>query len=513
VTRTGGGHRAFIIGGGLAGLTVAKELAKHGVHAVVLEAAERPGGKASAAPHNGVWEDHGYHLFPGWYANTRTLLREIGCAHNLVDLHTFHCLRKGAFPHFTEVRELSTLANMAYNLFNGVLPWHENLLSFYFLMDLAAEPFDNRHFLDRVSALGFLRSRFYATEAVAQYHHQTILQAVSVPYYDCSAMTLRNLCRLWMQASSPLFSILNGNLYDKFIGPYQRYVEALGVELRCQAAVERVVMRGGRISGVRLRDRSVVQVGADDAVVLAVPHEVVLQIIDQHVIDAELEVRTRRAAEDDRLGLADLANLRSAPMAAWHVPLKRRIHQLPETHVIFIGSRFNLSVIDVAPHWGLEHSALNCIASNFEPLRHLSEPEMKEFLLRELLDYVPAIRRDDLPADHGYIQPHLTQPLFLNTVAAWHFRPRTTTGIANLFIAGDFCRTQADLSTMESAVMSGLNTAGAVLRRAGMTTTVRAKHLDEASPLLLQAAKYAALPLITPIALWKRLQQRLQGDR
>jgi len=74
----------------------------------------------------------------------------------------------------------------------------------------------------------------------------------------------------------------------------------------------------------------------------------------------------------------------------------------------------------------------------------------------------------------------------LNTVGAWQHRPVAKTGIRNLFMAGDYCRTDADLTTMESAVLSGLNAAQAILARDGKTPDV--------GPLPLESPPRAARP-------------------
>src|SRR5262249_39302475 len=85
-----GTPRGVIIGGGLAGMTVALELAKRQWPVTLVESEYRLGGKAGSQ-HRGVfWEDHGYHIFPAWYMNTRRLLNDIGSLGNLIDLHQFH---------------------------------------------------------------------------------------------------------------------------------------------------------------------------------------------------------------------------------------------------------------------------------------------------------------------------------------------------------------------------------------------------------------------------------------
>lgn len=193
-------ERVVIIGGGLAGMTVAKELGERGLQVVILEASDRLGGKAGADCVNGVYEEHGYHIFPGWYANTRRMLKKLGIEERLRDIDKFHYLQKGQFPKTLLFYPATSLENLwnDFLAFAKVTSGSQAFLILYFLLDLCAERFSTRSFLDRVSENGFLRSRFYATDRISTFHHQTVLQASATPNYEISAMTARKLLQCWM---------------------------------------------------------------------------------------------------------------------------------------------------------------------------------------------------------------------------------------------------------------------------------------------------------------------------
>ena len=61
----------IVVGGGLAGMTVARELAVRGWRVILLERSRRLGGKAGSEFRNGRLVEHGYHVFPQWYPNVR----------------------------------------------------------------------------------------------------------------------------------------------------------------------------------------------------------------------------------------------------------------------------------------------------------------------------------------------------------------------------------------------------------------------------------------------------------
>ena len=77
--------RVAILGGGVAGLTAAHELAERGFEVVVLEARAIPGGKARSLPVPGsatggradLPAEHGFRFFPGFYRHVPDTMRRI----------------------------------------------------------------------------------------------------------------------------------------------------------------------------------------------------------------------------------------------------------------------------------------------------------------------------------------------------------------------------------------------------------------------------------------------------
>src|ERR1043166_3714286 len=82
--------RVAILGGGVAGLTAAHELAERGFEVVVLEARDIPGGKARSLPVPGsgtggradLPAEHGFRFFPGFYQHIPDTMRRIPFGHN-----------------------------------------------------------------------------------------------------------------------------------------------------------------------------------------------------------------------------------------------------------------------------------------------------------------------------------------------------------------------------------------------------------------------------------------------
>lgn len=495
--------RVIVIGGGLAGMTVAKELGKKGVPVVLLESRSRLGGKVGADWIDGEFKEHGFHVFPAWYRNTRALLEELGLTPRLIDVQKVHHLRRGAFPQFVEYHPPTSVSNMLRNLFFGILPWHESIALVYFALDLASQPFRERSFLDRICVNGFLRGRFYRSAGVASFQQAAVLQAQSIPSYELSAMTMQRVLRYWGWAPSPIFSMLDANLHDAFVAPFERRLSELNVEIQLGRAVVKLEVQGKRISGVELADGSRLETSDRDLFALATPAEVSARFADAGVWDAEGEEED----EELPLRLADTVHLESVPMAALHLRLKRKIPRIPREHVTLFDSRYQISFIDVSQHWpGLPNTTLSMIASAFRPLCRLSDEEAARYLVAELREYIPDIAERDI--ESCCLRPNVDAPLFLNTVGAWHFRPRARTRIKNLYTAGDWCRTQADLATMESAVMSGLQTAGDILQDLDLPADVGLLPLEGYTRRRLLLYRLLMLPLILPIGAWSTVRRR-----
>jgi uncharacterized protein with NAD-binding domain and iron-sulfur cluster len=492
-------------------MTVARELAQRGVRVLLLEASERLGGKAGAEPHDGAWLDHGYHVFPGWYVNTRRLLGELGISERLVDIDRVHYVKPGEFPRLHTLHAITTPRNLWRNLRANLVPWYDAILASYFALDLASTSFSQRSFLDRVSANGFLRSRFYATEGVAQAHHHFVLQAASIPNYEISAMTAKRITSAWFRIPNPIFSILDGDLQRTFIDPFARSLEKLGVEVQLERRVVELDLSGARIARLRLAGGAEpVAIEPGELVVLTTPHDVTRGFVSDQLFAVE---RTLPQNEDEKL-LADLVHLRSAPMAALHVFFKRRVPEIPREHTVLVDSRFELSFVDVSQHWNdFDTTVLSCIASEFAPLSGLSIGEMRRQLLSELLAFMNGtVSERDVDLARTRVLPNVSVPLFLNTVGAWSYRPNTKTRFENLYVAGDWCRARVDLTTMEGAISSAQSTAGDMLRALGVREEVVPIEIPAWPEWALRLVALAMLPGVAALkgALW--LRGKLLGD-
>jgi hypothetical protein len=193
--------------------------------------------------------------------------------------------------------------------------------------------------------------------------------------------------------------------------------------------------------------------------------------------------------------------LRVRAMAALNVYLKTPIPGLPDAHVNLVDSKYGLSLIDVSQRWrGVTGAALNVIASDFTALEGVSAATAEATILNEMRRYLPGM--DPRNIVKTVFQPHVDEPLFMNDVGAWEFRPDARSELGNLYFAGDYCRSSIDLLSMEGAVTTGLLAAETIRQDAGCGTSIPIAEPATHPRWLLLFAKYLLLPVAVLAKLW-----------
>ena len=469
---------AIIVGGGLAGMTVARELAMRGWHVTLLERSKRLGGKAGSDLKNGRLVEHGYHVFPQWYPNVRSILERVNV--KLIDFDRYHFLLPGGYPNRVTVLGPSGFSAMWHYIFNGLLPWYHNLLYIFSVLDMISRPLSEKKFLDQVSQIGLIRGKWYTSESVAEMGQENVLKASAIPVYDLSAMTAKRIASYWVRQASPFLSILPGDLQTVFIEPQVHELEALGVEIRYDSEVTGVMMHEGVVAGITLSDGTNLSA---DAYALCTPFEVTRQWLHDDLYKADSE-------------LGNMHYLEAQPMAALHLRMQKELPDLPREHVFLHGSHYALSFIDVTPHWkGLNGGhELSFISSNYSPLNEVSAEGAKDLLLKEIGEYLPITPAD---IESWELNPNTNVPLFINTIGAWSNRPRAKTKIQNLYLAGDYVKNAIDLACMEGAVSAALEASAEILHDHGETGPLPVVQVPPEWPrALLVIARILMVPFV-----------------
>jgi len=481
--------KVVVVGGGLAGLVAAWKLLERGCDVTIFEASGRWGGKAGATEWDGQFEEHGYHIFPGWYRNIWQIIDELGLRESFRDCSQFLQLRPGTYPDFRAFTNITSARYLWRNLTAGVLPFAETFLFFYAALDLISQPYRYRAQLDQVTVTGFLRSRFYRTESIAQQFQELMLKGISVPTYEVSAMTMHKVMQLWVTTPVPMHRILRGNLQSMWIEPIRKKVASLGGALRLGQKLEAIEAVGGVVTSLRLTD----QHGSRDNhpvehVLLAIPVEKVIELVGDDLYSSAP-------------ALGELRHVRTQAMTAFNVYFKGKIANMPSAHVNCLDSRYGISFIDVSQTWEIpDRTVLNLIASDVTDLESVSPSVAVAALMDDLRRYLPPF--DVADVERITFQSHKKQPLFMNDVGNWQFRPSARTQVHNLFLAGDYCQTPVDLVSMEGAVCSGLAAAEALRADLGIGWPISVLSPETYPRWLFVLGRMVLLPAAAIAKLW-----------
>ena len=488
--------RVAVLGGGVAGLTAAHELAERGFEVAVYESRELLGGKARSLPVPGsgvagrrdLPAEHGFRFFPGFYKHVPDTMRRIGVEGHLVGAERILLARADG------KNELITAAHLPESL-------EDFALVARFLLEaatgLGVPPQDTAWFLDRLLTLltscderrlgqWELQSwwRFVDADSRSPAFRKFLAEGltrtlVAARAREMSARTggsiLLQLIFDLTRAGGRADRVLDGPTSDVWIDPWAAQLEGLGVTFHREAPVEGIQLAGGRVASVTAGGQAITA----DQYVAAVPVEIMRLLAGPEL----------RAAEP-RLKRLDKLVTRWMNGAMFYldedVPL---VHG----HAIYIDSEWALTSISQRQFWrgfdwaqtgdGRVEGVLSVDVSDWStPSRRLGKVAMQcthdevlDEVWAQLADHVETL--DKANVLRAFLDPAIEfpnptgaanlEPLLVNTAGSWADRPDAVTRVPNLFLASDYVRTYTDLATMEGANEAARRAVNGILEATG----------------------------------------------
>ncbi|GHI02013.1 hydroxysqualene dehydroxylase [Streptomyces cellostaticus] len=514
-----------VLGGGVAGLTAAHELAERGYRVTVYERNDTPGGKARSmdVPGTGTGGrlplpgEHGFRFFPGFYRNLPDTLRRIpypnksGSVHgNLVNATECLVARDCGRPNLRfPVRTLLSL------------PVPESLLpsalveSVAGLLDTALNlpPSEIVHFLGRllvhITSCELRRIEqwervpwweFIRADAMSREYQQLLgvgitRDLVAVRAEVASTRTVGRLIQAFIYNllgrgnDGEIDRVLNAPTSEAWITPWEDHLRGLGVEFEFATEVEEFVYDGGRITGVQVRSTRgpASRTAVADHYISAMP-----------VQDARAAWGVDLRAADPQLERCD--RLRTAWMVGVQFYLRTRM-PLVHGHVIHVDSPWALTSVSQAQFWkGRDfHSTYgdgevaDCLSVDVsawdkpgilygKPGVKCTPDEVRQEVWAQLkagLNGAGQRVLTDTDLHSWFMDPAVTglggpspsnrEQLLIHPVGTWYDRPSSRTAVPNLFLAGDYVATDIDLATMEGANESARQAVNALLDADGST--------------------------------------------
>jgi hypothetical protein len=550
----------IIIGAGMAGMSAALRLLERDFKVTLYEQDQYIGGMLRSYwdPDRESQREHSYHMFMNWYYNTWKIVDEIGAKDNFSPREAFKFLYKGHMKDMPELVNPGGPQDMIRNLRSGAAPAPDLFLFMYSMIDLLSQPLHRDRFLDKFSVNGFLASRPYGTEGVAELHQKVWETVWAISSFNASAMSYKNFLKYGNRVPVPQLWLLKGSKQEMLIDPFKAKLESfndghyeddlpfrleLGHELlqvvptadgkrieelqlikvknNPSLRAESVVEKGTGLLQVSVGDRDVIMAttpGAMAEFVAGSPKTVYLQDGEKYIEDKTYTFPGDRGAlynADQRLG--EVQYLESEPMAAVELHFNRKLPDIPNDVTVFMDTDFQMTFLDYSQVWEIidgkkstqTNTFLYLTISDFKAL--LSVPGEKRdddgnLILNfkkptTAVEYILAEASKNLEFDESdidlrktAIQTNNGADLFANIVGSWDYRPETTTNVENLYMAGTYVRNFADVSTIEGAVASGLNAAEAIRSKHKQGNKIEVIYPDYYPDGLFQALKIAWAP-------------------
>lgn len=514
------GAKVAVLGGGVAGLSAALELAERGFRVTVYERKEL-GGKARSIPvpqaatggRRPLPGEHGFRFFPGFYWNLGDTMRRIpfsgnqrGTWDNLVHATASRVSRSGGRPDltipfpfppslipvpYTPESFVDTIAGALTEPLR--LPAHEAVHYARKLLVYVTSS-DERRLgqWDYVTWSDLIRADKMSEEYRRIFADGLVRNVVATKSHEASAHSIGLISEAiaWSilgrgnEPGGSVDRVLDGPTGEQLIDPWVTHLRALGVEFRVGHRVESLHMAGGRVVSATIRDPSgqARRITAD-WFLSAMPVERFVRLLSPEVL-----------AADPRLERARW--LRTDWMNGLMFYLRRRLPLTPG-HVNYVDSPWAITSISQAQFWqrdfrdygdGTVVECLSTIISDWVTAGTVNGKRAGDCtpdeIAREtwaqikahLNDTGEATLTDDLlhswfldPAITGSGTPNVAndEPLFIQNIGSWADRPESRTAIGNLFLAGDWVRTDINVTTMEGANEGARQAVNALLDAAG----------------------------------------------
>lgn len=525
-------RRVAVLGGGVAGLTAAHELALRGFEVDLYEKRTGPlalGGKARSqevrTPSGQVLlGEHGYRFFPAFYEGVPDSMRRtpLDAASTpvpddpaaTVPGNVFESLRPAEWMAIAragrpmavierdlpEITDLGSLVRAFVTIFHDIPAWDLVPIGAKLIHYATRGPAERLRVFEKQSFWDYMEaSRFgEATRTVLEYTPKSL---VAMKATEGNARTLLDLFLLMMiefTRERPSDFVLPGPTSRAWIDPWVAWLRKLGVRFHLGVAIDRLELDGCSVRAVHaFRDGAPMEPIEADAFVLALPVEAASPIAE----------RSLRAGGQ----CGELEKVRDFPLETglgWMVGAQlflRTPRDLVEGHIAFGDSAWAVSAISQRQFWSAEHRAdldragvgalWSVIATEWQASR-FGRPRGvdcdRSAVERELCEQLAECRDpsgrpllDLARLDEELVHLHLDEELSFDPVSGrpsangarllvhppglWEKRPDPWSDeLDNLYFAGDWVRSPIDLATMEGANVAARMAVNKLLSRAGV---------------------------------------------
>jgi 15-cis-phytoene desaturase len=495
-----------VLGGGVAGLSAAQELAERGYDVTVYEKKDMFGGKARSlsVPNTATGGrqdlpgEHGFRFFPRFYKHLPDTMERIpfpgnvSVFNNLVNATRIEVARSGRGPLVLTARVPQNIEDWTvalHSMFSGIGVPNEEVLFFVdrLLVLLTSCPERRLAEYERIPWWTFVGAQTRSKE------YQTLLaqgltrSLVAMRAEDGSTRTVGYML---LQLLSGLLTaggfdrLLSGPTNEVWLNPWVSYLEQRGVTMNLGVTVQQIHAGPSGVTSVRVERNGRPLEVTGDYYIAAMPVEIMAALVTDEL---------QRLAPS-------LANLNQLP-TRWMNGIQFYLAQdvpLEHGHTLYSDSPWALTSISQKQFWqqanlanygdGRVTGLLSVDISDWDAIgiavgksaTQCTADEIKHEVWAELKAHLnvegsQTIRDENLLS--WFLDPDIqfpnpsavtnAEPLLINKAGTWQYRPEATTEIPNLFLASDYVRTYTDIACMEAANEAARRAVNGILAHSG----------------------------------------------
>lgn len=522
--------KVIILGGGVAGMSAAHELAVRGFQVTVYEKKSIPGGKARSVPVPKTGRDgnpdlpgeHGFRFFPSFYRHVTDTMKRIPYGNN----------KQGVFDNLTNTTRIEITQFQK----QSVTMLAQFPRSFEELIVLLKSGIDLEKYVGlKADDIEFFGAKLWQYLTTCQDRRMDDLEKIgwweysdagnrSEAYQKFLAQGLtRSLVaanahvanakvegdvgiQLILGLSEPGVNadrVLDGPTNEVWIGPWLEFLQSKGVSYNLETEIDTIECDGKTITGVTLKRNGKKFNDTADYYVLAVPVEQAARLLKEKKHANILK------ADSTLQGVIELGS-HVAWMNGIQFYLKEDVPMI-HGHMIHIDTPWALTSISQAQFWrdykwsavgdGKVKGIISIDISEWgsewngkvvgkgilynKVARECTREQIKKEVWAQLKKSVnlpdqPPVLEDSNVA-HIFIDPDIknnvrpntpsrytdAEPLYIDVVDSWHLRPDAYTRIPNFFLAADYVRTNTQLATMEGANEAARRAVNSIISASG----------------------------------------------
>lgn len=428
----------LIVGGGLAGLAAASELATAGCRVTLVESRAKLGGRASSFvdPSTGEVVDNCQHVSMGCCTNLAHFCRRVGVGDLFQDHPRLYFQDEAGRVSVIRSSCLPAPFHLVPSFLRAsFLTFGEKLRVAWAMAALMRRP----RISTDLSFLDWLQAHKQTARTIERFWALVLVSALNetldrVDYAHAHKVFVEGF--LWNRQAFRV-SIPSVPLGDLYGAKLEEWLGRNGVEVRKGATAKEVILDGDRVVGCRLRDASILRA---DATVLCVPFHRLLDL---------LPARAREL--DSRLDL--VGRMESSPITSVHFWFDRPVMDRP--HVVALGRHVQWLFRRPTGEGGYVQGVI----SASRDLAARGNEEIERLVLEDVRAMLPAAREAKLL--HGRVVTE-RRATYSVTPGMEELRPTAQTKAPGLWLAGDYVQTGWP-ATMEGAVRSGYLAAEGIL--------------------------------------------------